>query len=190
LPFYFNLGNIFVQWTKQYSVTVWRGSLSAVCNEVRVIMQNNDCETFTWFSFISVDHCKLNCIESRQRCTWCREQITPPPPQPFYGPFKGTLRHRLSHGYFSFIAKYISSWFMSHRLHPQIITFKGAHLVCEFRMHVWNVLHAARWQYRMQKVDISAPSHNICRAISSQLRRVSTIGKKLVKHQYLLHLSS
>jgi len=31
---------------------------------------------------------------------------------------------------------------------------------CEFRMHVWNVLHAARWKYRMQKVAILAPSHN------------------------------
>jgi len=29
----------------------------------------------------------------------------------------------------------------------------------------------------------------LCRAISSQLRRVSTIGKKLVKQQYLLHMS-
>jgi len=31
---------------------------------------------------------------------------------------------------------------------------------CEFRMHVWNVLHAARWIYRAQKIAISAPSHN------------------------------
>jgi len=30
----------------------------------------------------------------------------------------------------------------------------------------------------------------ICRAISSQLRHVSTIGKKLVKQQYLLQMSS
>jgi len=29
-----------------------------------------------------------------------------------------------------------------------------------------------------------------CRAVSSQLRHVSTIGKKLVKHQYLLYMSS
>ena len=29
-----------------------------------------------------------------------------------------------------------------------------------------------------------------CRAISSQLRHVSTIGKKLVKQQYVLHMSS
>ena len=27
-------------------------------------------------------------------------------------------------------------------------------------MHVWNVLHAARWKYRTQKVAILAPSHN------------------------------
>ena len=30
----------------------------------------------------------------------------------------------------------------------------------------------------------------VCRAISSQLRHVSTIGKKLVKQQYLPHMSS
>jgi len=29
----------------------------------------------------------------------------------------------------------------------------------------------------------------LCRAISSQLRHVSTIGKKLVEQQYLLHMS-
>ena len=29
----------------------------------------------------------------------------------------------------------------------------------------------------------------LCRAISSQLRHVSTIGKKLVKHQYILYMS-
>jgi len=29
----------------------------------------------------------------------------------------------------------------------------------------------------------------VCRAISSELRHVSTIGKKLVKQQYLLHMS-
>jgi len=26
-------------------------------------------------------------------------------------------------------------------------------------MHVWNVLHAARWKYRTQKIVICAPSH-------------------------------
>jgi len=38
------------------------------------------------------------------------------------------------------------------------------HMVCEFMMQVWNVLHAARWKYRMQKkspkIAIWAPSHN------------------------------
>jgi len=29
----------------------------------------------------------------------------------------------------------------------------------------------------------------LCRAVSSELRHVSTIGKKLVKQQYLLHMS-
>ena len=40
--------------------------------------------------------------------------------------FKGTLRRRLSYGYFSFIAKYASNWLMYHLSHPQIFTFKGA----------------------------------------------------------------
>ena len=46
-------------------------------------------------------------------------------------------------------------------------------------MQVWNVLHAARWKYRMQKI-----------AKNSQLWHVSTIRKKLVKQQYLPHMSS
>jgi len=30
----------------------------------------------------------------------------------------------------------------------------------------------------------------LCRAVSSQLSHVSTVGKKLVKHRYLLQMSS
>ena len=52
-------------------------------------------------------------------------------------------------------------------------------------MQVWNVLHLARWKYRTQKWRENSPSahhlHTIaqlCRDISSQLRHVSTIGKK------------
>jgi len=59
-------------------------------------------------------------------------------------------------------------------------------------MQVWNVLHAARWKHRMQKSRQKSPSGTIaqlCQAISSQLRHVSTIGKKLVKQQYFLHRS-
>jgi len=64
---------------------------------------------------------------------------------------------------------------------------------CEFRIRIWNVLHAARWKYRMQKIAKKSPSRHhrtVCRAVSSQLRHVLTIRKKLVKEQYLLHMSS
>jgi len=59
----------------------------------------------------------------------------------------------------------------------------------EFRMQVWNVLHAACWKCRTQKIAIWASSHNFV-GISLQLRHVSTIGKKLIKQQYLLHMSA
>jgi len=60
-------------------------------------------------------------------------------------------------------------------------------------MQVWNVLHAAGWKYRTQ--NFAKNRHlgtiaQLCRAVSSQLRHVSTIGKKTVKQQYLLHISS
>jgi len=54
-------------------------------------------------------------------------------------------------------------------------------------MQVWNVLQVARWKYRTQKW-CTIPQ--LCRAISSQLRHVSTIEKKRVKQQYLLHMSA
>ena len=55
-------------------------------------------------------------------------------------------------------------------------------------MHVSNVLHAARWKYGMENLRQKSPSVHIaqlCMAISSQVRNVSTIAKKLVKWQYL-----
>jgi len=49
-------------------------------------------------------------------------------------------------------------------------------------MQVWNVLHAARRKYRTQKWCKKnrhlRTTAQLCRAISSQLRHVSTIGKK------------
>jgi len=54
-------------------------------------------------------------------------------------------------------------------------------------MQVWNVLRAARWKYSTQKSPKSRHLGTIpqlCRAISSQLRHVSTIGKQFVKQQY------
>ena len=53
------------------------------------------------------------------------------------------------------------------------------------------MLREARCKYRTQKVVKKSPSGTIaqlCRAISSQLRHISTIGKELVKQQYLLHM--
>jgi len=47
---------------------------------------------------------------------------------------------------------------------------------CEFRMQVCNVLHVVRGKYRMQKFTIA----ELLRAISSQLRHMSTIGKNLL----------
>jgi len=48
-------------------------------------------------------------------------------------------------------------------------------------MHVWNLLHAARWKYRTQNVAKNRHPGTIAqlwRAVSSQVRHVSTIGKK------------
>jgi len=58
-------------------------------------------------------------------------------------------------------------------------------------MQVWNLLHAACWKYRTQKWRKNRHLGTIallCWAISLQLRHVSKIEKKLVKHQYLLHM--
>ena len=53
------------------------------------------------------------------------------------------------------------------------------------------MLHAARWKYRTQKIAILFGTiAQLCRAISSELRHVSTIAKKIVKQQYLLYVSS
>jgi len=62
---------------------------------------------------------------------------------------------------------------------------------CRFRMHVWNVVRAARWKYRMQK---------LCQKLPSAHHRTTLPGyifatkahidnwKKLVKWQHLLHM--
>ena len=57
-------------------------------------------------------------------------------------------------------------------------------------MYVWSVLHAARsrWKYRTQKNRHFGTIAQLCWAVSSQLRHVSTIGKKIVKRRYLLHM--
>ena len=60
-------------------------------------------------------------------------------------------------------------------------------------MQVWNVLHAARWntgRKKDAKIGHLRTTAKLCQAISSQLRHVSTIGKKPVKQQYPLHMLS
>ena len=52
------------------------------------------------------------------------------------------------------------------------------------------MLHVASWKYRTQKIRHMGTIAQLCPVISSQLRHVSTIGKKLAKQQYLLHMSS
>jgi len=47
-------------------------------------------------------------------------------------------------------------------------------------MQVWNVLHAARWKCRTQKNRHLVTIAQLCRAISSQLRHISAIGKNLL----------
>ena len=59
-------------------------------------------------------------------------------------------------------------------------------------MQVWNLLQAACWKHRTQKSPKIRHLRTIAqlyRAVSLQLRHVSTIGKKLVKQQHLLHMS-
>jgi len=50
-------------------------------------------------------------------------------------------------------------------------------------MQVWNLLHVARWKYRLQKLAKNRhlrTNVQLCWAISLQLRRVSTIKKNLL----------
>jgi len=62
--------------------------------------------------------------------------------------------------------------------------------LCEFRMHVWNVLHVARWKYRTQKVAIYAHLTTLLGYIFATMACINDPKKKLVKQQYLLHMSS
>ena len=66
-------------------------------------------------------------------------------------------------------------------------------------MQVWNLLHAARWKHRMQKSRQKSPSghHRITLSgyiffpiVDTCLSTYRQSEKKLVKHQYLLYMSS
>ena len=71
-------------------------------------------------------------------------------------------------------------------IHPHIMW-----PLCEFRMHVCNVLQVARWKYRMQKFRKILPSAHHCTIVGyifAIKAYISIMGKKLVKQQYLLHM--
>ena len=59
---------------------------------------------------------------------------------------------------------------------------------CEFRMQVWNVLQAAHWKYRMQKSPSGHHRTTLSGYIIATKSRINN-RKKLVKQQYLLHMS-
>jgi len=58
-------------------------------------------------------------------------------------------------------------------------------------MQVWNLLHAARWKYRMQKSRQKSPSGHHRTTLGYIFATKACINnrkKKLVKHQYVLHM--
>jgi len=60
-------------------------------------------------------------------------------------------------------------------------------------MHVWNVLHAARWKYRTQKLRKKSLSAHHRTTLSGYIFATKAYidnRKKVVKEQYLLHMSS
>jgi len=60
-------------------------------------------------------------------------------------------------------------------------------------MQDWNLLHAARWKYRTQKRQKNRHLGTIaqlCRAISSQLKHISIIGKNVLSSNHnMVHFS-
>jgi len=60
-------------------------------------------------------------------------------------------------------------------------------------MQVWNVLHAARWKYRTQKIAKKSPSGLHPTSLSDYVFATKTCidnRKTIVKQQYLLHMFS
>jgi len=61
-----------------------------------------------------------------------------------------------------------------------------------FRMQVWNVLHVTRWKYRTQKWRKNSPSAHHRTTLSGYIFATKACidnRKKVVKQQYLLHMS-
>jgi len=75
---------------------------------------------------------------------------------------------------FPHVISAIADWMCS--ILPHMVWPYSANLECRSEIFV---LHAARWKYRTQKNRQKITITQICRAVSSQLRHVSTIRKKL-----------
>jgi len=86
---------------------------------------------------------------------------------------------------------YLFLLFLPYSHRPQIECLPYFHIRCGLTANLecrtglnWSVLHAARWKYRTQKLRKNnrhlRTMEQTCRAISSQLRHVSTIGKENV----------
>jgi len=111
--------------------------------------------------------------------------------------FMTALRSRCGHYIFA-LWLLSSFFFFIHRLVSAVAEWMCTillHMVspqCEFRMHVWNVLHAARWKYRTQKWRKKSPSaHHRTNSSGYIFASKACIDnrKKIVKQQYLLHMS-
>jgi len=63
---------------------------------------------------------------------------------------------------------------------------------CEFKMQVWNLLHADRWKHRMQSHQKSPSGHHrttLSCYIFATKACIDNPKKKLVKQRYVLHMS-
>jgi len=97
--------------------------------------------------------------------------------------------HSNGHAIIFFVMWFLSSFFSSPNLRGRRwMSTILPHIMwpqCEFRMHAWNVVRAARWKCRTQKWHKNRNLDTIAqlrRAISSQLRHVSTIGNNLLNN--------
>ena len=100
-------------------------------------------------------------------------------------------------------ALWFLSFFLSSFFYPRLISAATdwmstilRHMVwlsCESRMQVWNVLHAARWKCRTQKMGKNSPSAHhrttlSCYIFATKAHIDNRKTKKLVKQQYLPHI--
>jgi len=101
-------------------------------------------------------------------------------------------------GFLFFLFFFIFSFFSSpnlsrRRLDVCYTSTHGVALLRIFKMQVWNVLHAARWKYRTQKVAKKSPSGHHRTTLSGYIfpTKVHVDNrKKTVKPQYLFHTFS